>query len=167
MGREVVSAVGNLYSVLGVSPDASQETIIHAYRRHARTSHPDVRPHDPEAALRFRMLTDAYHVLTDPVRRAKYDRGQRTDAASRVSRAVGDDRPSNDRLARPDASPTGRPNSSNVFLLAGSPRSRPALWAGPVQVEGVTRDTSVRFQWASGHCDLHAMAALLFDRWSK
>ena len=71
--------------VLGVSADAPAEAIIHAYRRRARTWHPDVRPHDPEAALRFKMLTDAYHVLTDPVQRAEYDRGQRKDAAPRRS----------------------------------------------------------------------------------
>ena len=62
------------YDVLGVSRDASSEEIKKAYRRLARELHPDVNP-DPEAQDRFKMVTHAYEVLSDPVSRENYDRG--------------------------------------------------------------------------------------------
>ena len=65
---------GDLYQVLGVSPDASRAEIIRAYRFKARAAHPDTHPADPQAAARFRALTSAYQVLSDPARRGDYDR---------------------------------------------------------------------------------------------
>jgi len=169
MEGDVHTQPGSLYWLLGVSADAPRETIIHAYRRRARTSHPDVRPHDPEAALRFRMLTEAYHVLTDPVQRAKYDRERRADRAARLSPTAGGDSGSGDRRHRVVAPPVGGSNAREVFLDARTPRSRPALWAGPVRVEGATegatKEASVLFRWAqqSGDRDLQVLASLLFD----
>ncbi|MCD6351121.1 MAG: J domain-containing protein, partial [Armatimonadetes bacterium] len=61
------------YAVLGVSRDASAEEIRRAYRRQARRCHPDVSPDDPEAEQRFKQLTEAYRVLSDPDLRARYD----------------------------------------------------------------------------------------------
>lgn len=62
------------YQVLGVSPDASQDEIKKAYRKLARELHPDVNP-SPEAEERFKHVTHAYEVLSDPQSRAQYDRG--------------------------------------------------------------------------------------------
>jgi curved DNA-binding protein CbpA len=63
------------YQLLGVARAASREEITQAWRRRARAEHPDRRP--PEAgdaaAGRFRDLAEAYHVLSDPDRRAAYD----------------------------------------------------------------------------------------------
>jgi curved DNA-binding protein CbpA len=63
------------YQLLGVARAASREEITQAWRRRARAEHPDHRP--PEAgdaaASRFRALAEAYHVLSDPDRRAAYD----------------------------------------------------------------------------------------------
>jgi len=70
------------YEVLGVSPDARQEAIVQAYRRLARVSHPDARPDDPQAAARFRALTSAYEVLSDPIRRDDYDRAHLAERAA-------------------------------------------------------------------------------------
>jgi molecular chaperone DnaJ len=64
----------DLYSLLGVDRDADPDTIKKAYRRLARQLHPDVNP-NPETQERFKEVTLAYEVLSDPQKRAAYDRG--------------------------------------------------------------------------------------------
>jgi curved DNA-binding protein len=61
------------YSVLGVGRDASAEDLQRAYRKLARRHHPDVNK-DPGAEDRFKSITEAYDVLSDPATRARYDR---------------------------------------------------------------------------------------------
>ncbi len=60
------------YAVLGVARNASTEEIRSAYRRLARRYHPDVNA-DPEAHARFKEITQAYEILSDPERRQRYD----------------------------------------------------------------------------------------------
>jgi molecular chaperone DnaJ len=63
----------DLYEVLGVSSDATQEDIRKAYRKLARTHHPDVNHHDPDAERRFKEINLAYQTLSDPAKRRQYD----------------------------------------------------------------------------------------------
>jgi curved DNA-binding protein CbpA len=63
---------GDYYRILGVTRDASTHEIRRAYRRLARQHHPDRNP-QPDSPERFRALADAYAVLNDPSRRARYD----------------------------------------------------------------------------------------------
>jgi len=65
-------AYRDYYEVLGVPRDASQEDIQSAYRRLARQYHPDVNK-EPEAEDRFKEVSEAYEVLRDPEKRARYD----------------------------------------------------------------------------------------------
>ncbi|HEU4676560.1 MAG TPA: molecular chaperone DnaJ [Motilibacteraceae bacterium] len=62
------------YAALGVSRDATPEEIKKAYRRLARELHPDVNP-DPETQERFKHVTAAYEILSDPQKREMYDLG--------------------------------------------------------------------------------------------
>ncbi len=64
----------DLYETLGVSRHASAEEIKRAYRQLARRWHPDANPGDAEAERRFKQIAQAYEVLSDPQRRAQYDR---------------------------------------------------------------------------------------------
>ncbi|HYF28501.1 MAG TPA: DnaJ domain-containing protein [Baekduia sp.] len=82
------AATHDLYDVLGVQRDASQEEIRRAYRRLARRHHPDLSD-DPAAEERFKAISEAYDVLGDPNKRAQYDRPQGTSGGVRV--VFGDD----------------------------------------------------------------------------
>src|SRR5437764_9294750 len=69
-----MSATRDYYDVLGVSRDADETTIKKAFRRLARELHPDVNTNDPQAEDKFKEAAEAYEVLSDPDRRATYDR---------------------------------------------------------------------------------------------
>lgn len=66
--------MADLYETLGVDRDASFEDIKKAYRKLARSYHPDVNP-DPEMAEKFKEITAAYEVLSDSDKRQNYDVG--------------------------------------------------------------------------------------------
>jgi molecular chaperone DnaJ len=62
------------YKILGIKRDAKQEEIKKAYRRLARKYHPDVNPGDKSAEERFKQMSEAFDVLSDPKKRTVYDR---------------------------------------------------------------------------------------------
>jgi DnaJ-class molecular chaperone len=66
----------SLYDVLGVKRDASADEIRKAYRKLAKRYHPDLNPGKPEAEARFKAISAAYDLLSDPEKRARYDRGE-------------------------------------------------------------------------------------------
>jgi curved DNA-binding protein CbpA len=98
------------YRVLGVDPAASRQDVARAYRRAVHDAHPDTQPGDPQATARFRALTDAYDLLSDPGRRADYDRRHPAEPSDTMERWPGP----------PPLGPA----------RGGQP-----IWAGPVYIE--------------------------------
>ena len=66
-------AAKDYYQVLGVPQDADADTIKKAYRKLARKYHPDANPDDPSAEERFKSISEAYRVVSDPEQRKRYD----------------------------------------------------------------------------------------------
>lgn len=65
----------NYYAILGVHREATPEELKRAYRKIAFDCHPDRNPDNPEALARYKAASEAYQILTDPDKRARYDRG--------------------------------------------------------------------------------------------
>ena len=61
------------YKILGVSKDIPQKDVKRAYLKRAKQFHPDLHPDDPKAKAKFQALNEAYDVIGDPDKRAKYD----------------------------------------------------------------------------------------------
>src|SRR5512145_661721 len=79
------------YEVLGVNRDASEEDIKKAYRKLAMQHHPDRNPENPKAEDKFKEAKEAYEVLSEPDKRAAYDRfgHQGVDAQSGMGAGAG------------------------------------------------------------------------------
>jgi molecular chaperone DnaJ len=74
----------DLYETLGVRRTATAAEIRRAYQKLARQLHPDLNPGDPVAAERFRAVSRAFEVLSDPQQRTRYDRGEGVPVAAAV-----------------------------------------------------------------------------------
>ena len=81
----------DFYKILGVKRDAKPEEIKKAYRRLARKYHPDVNPGDKSAEERFKQMSEAFDILSDPKKRTVYDRfGEYSDnLANAAARGAG------------------------------------------------------------------------------
>src|SRR3990167_4649695 len=75
------------YGILGVPPEAAEEEVRRAYRRLALEWHPDRRGGDPRAAERFKEISEAYAVLSSPVRRGDYDAARQRGTTAAWGRA--------------------------------------------------------------------------------
>jgi curved DNA-binding protein CbpA len=155
--------VPDLYQLLGVARDAPARDITHAWRRKALAAHPDSRPHDADAAARFRVLAEACRVLSDPAQRAAYDRALRRD------------QPVPGSAAPPAPGPPARAPLL-VTYLGGASRTPPApglpLRADPVFIDGLYAAPAAD-RWRGERARLAALAELAAcylgdgDRWGR
>ncbi|QNG20156.1 molecular chaperone DnaJ [Rhodococcus triatomae] len=79
----------DFYKELGVSSDASADDIKRAYRKLARDLHPDANPGDTAAEERFKSVSEAHAVLSDPAKRKEYDEARRLFASGGFGPGVG------------------------------------------------------------------------------
>ena len=78
------------YSILKVAPDcSSHEEIKKSFRKLALELHPDHNPNEPEREERFKEVTEAYGVLSDPLKRKEYDRFRADHLAGRTTSSSG------------------------------------------------------------------------------
>lgn len=78
------------YKILGVDKNIPQKDVRAAYRKRAKQFHPDLHPNDPKAKAKFQALNEAYDVISDPEKRAKYDKyGEQWKEASAYEQAGG------------------------------------------------------------------------------
>ncbi len=122
------------YEVLGIRRDASGADVSRAYRKLARDLHPDSRPATADAADRLRAVMAAHELLSDPARRAAYDR-------QATHRAAAPPRDAARGAALPGAALSGaaaqlHPLGPAAVSPATFPaRPGPALQPGPVSIE--------------------------------
>lgn len=76
----------NLYSTLGVKPDASVADIKKAYRKLAMENHPDKNPNNKTAEKKMLAINEAYEVLSDEVKKKKYDADLRAHLQREIER---------------------------------------------------------------------------------
>ena len=142
----------DLYQLLGVARDASQQEIALAWRRRARDEHPDARRGDDGAPARFQAVAEAWRVLGDPGRRAAYDRGLGPGRpAGRVRVTV-----------RHQPAPAGPGAAGSTVPPAGA--GGPPLVAGPVRVEGGSRQVPGAGAWDEEDLRLVLLAELMLRR---
>jgi DnaJ domain len=123
-----------LYRLLNVPPDASRAEISRAYRRQAQASHPDTHPDDADAPRRFLAITEAYEILSDPQRRARYDRDQPRPFSPQPSPAAS---PKPPRPARPVPAvvflePGALVGPTVISTPSAGPSGPPPLMVGPL-----------------------------------
>jgi len=139
----------DFYKVLGVPKDAKPEDIKKAYRKLARDNHPDQNPGNPEAERRFKEMSEANDVLSDPAKRKEYDEARRLFGGGgfRFPRSGGQPggTSSVDDLFR---QASGDGNISDLFgglFNGGSTRTRSSNGRGPRRGSDVEGEVTVDF----------------------
>ena len=139
------------YAILQVSQDASQDTLLAAYRGLARRLHPDLSD-DPSAHARMAQLNAAWETLGDPVRRAAYDRTHAAGVTLDTSaRSATDDRRSPNSSAgdaRTDAS--GRKAQPSGPTWRVGPNGEGGAGPPPGKPSGTVLDFGRHIGWSIG-----------------
>ncbi|MGQ9621848.1 MAG: molecular chaperone DnaJ [Candidatus Caldatribacteriaceae bacterium] len=133
------------YEVLGIGRNATQEEIKKAYRRLARQYHPDVNPGDEEAAERFKEINEAYQVLSDPEKRAMYDRFGHSAFGGEAQTGYGGFGPDFDIFREF----TGFGDLFDFFFGSGTQTHRRERAARPVRGEDIIAEVVLEFEEAA------------------
>jgi molecular chaperone DnaJ len=130
-----VATKRDYYEVLGVSRGATETEIKKAYRRLARDHHPDVNSHDPGAEERFKELTEAYEVLSNPESRRAYD-------------TYGHQVPRGAASGYPGSYPGGEPfgGFQDIFEAFFGDRSFGGSFFGPTTTRGPSRGADIEVE---------------------
>ena len=119
------------YDLLGVKKSASTEDIRKAFRKLARKYHPDVNPGDKAAEERFKQISEANDVLSDPKKRKLYDQFGSDFEKVKAAQAAG-----YDMGARGPGGPGGSVNFEDLFgQAARGGQARPDVNTGGVRFE--------------------------------
>ncbi|MBO0776103.1 MAG: J domain-containing protein [Actinobacteria bacterium] len=146
------------YQVLGLGPGATSADITRAWRRRARFVHPDSRPGDPAAAKQFQAVSDAYGLLSDPARRAAWDR-EHQDLPARHHVSQGQQAPAGPALWPLPPATVAWPTSGRVHGAA--------LRAGPVHIQPPAPTGSDGQAGPDGDAALARLLAWLAPRWPE
>ncbi len=112
------------YATLGVARDASPDDIKRAYKKLARANHPDLNPGQPEREAKFKAISTANTLLSDPARRARFDAGE-IDAEGQ-ERAPPPPRYREYAESRAGERYAGRPDYDDIFADLFEARARAA-----------------------------------------
>lgn len=104
----------DLYQLLGLPTEASEDDIQRAHRKLVREYHPDANPEDPRAEERFKEVQRAYEVLSDEKKRREYDEGLRTSSRGSPGRSR-----SRESASRPRARAGARAGVSTTYTSSG------------------------------------------------
>jgi curved DNA-binding protein CbpA len=138
----MTAPVPDPYAILGVTAEASDDDLDHAFRGLVRQLHPDTRTpseSDDDADRRLQEILNAYATLRDPITRAAYDRARARPAAANRAPSL---RP------RSPASLASPRNASPI-------RVGPAIRVGPVRWEPPPQDTPLEATMGGEHDGTH------------
>src|SRR5689334_17554901 len=76
LSKDTATAMADPYQTLGVAKTATTDEIRKAYRRLAKKLHPDLNPNDKAAEARFKEVSAAHDLLSDPEKRRRFDAGE-------------------------------------------------------------------------------------------
>ena len=136
----------DFYKVLGVSKDAEDAELKKAYRKLARSYHPDSNPGDTAAETKFKEISEAYSVLSDPEQRKEYDELRAMGSGARFTAGGAGAGGFEDVFSRFSRGGGGSPDFDDIFSMFNqSTGSRRAGFGGPQKGSDVRARTTIDF----------------------
>ncbi|HJB62643.1 MAG TPA: DnaJ domain-containing protein [Candidatus Microbacterium pullistercoris] len=140
----------DFYKVLGVSKDAEDAELKKAYRKLARSYHPDSNPGDTAAETKFKEISEAYSVLSDPEQRKEYDELRAMGSGARFTAGGAGAGGFEDVFSRFSRGGGGSPDFDDIFSMFNqSTGSRRAGFGGPQKGSDVRARTTIDFLTAA------------------
>ena len=131
------------YAILGVSRSASADEIRRAYRKLAKALHPDTHPNDKPSEERFKEVGRAFKLLSDPEKRAKFDRAKLTPRVMSARRFIIAPAPANPPVS------AGRRAGLKTFPTCSPTCSQKAAAGAPVVVRAGLVVLEAPEEWAA------------------